>query len=186
MSYWHIKLASRCVARGGVIAYPTESVYGLGCNPWDVAAVKRILALKRRHPDKGLIMVAASVDQIQPFIDTTQTIPWDTVLASWPGPVTWILPAKKQVPTLLRGNQGGLAVRVSAHPVVQALCRSAGLLVSTSANPEGHAPAKTAFRVRAYFHDRLDYVLAGPTGGSPGPTEIRDALTGRQIRAAQK
>ena len=186
MSNWHIKLASRCVTSGGIIAYPTESVYGLGCNPWDIAAVRRILALKRRRPDKGLIIVAASVDQLQPFIDTTQAIPWDSVLASWPGPVTWVLPAKKQVPTLLRGVHGGMAVRVSAHPIVQELCQSAGLLVSTSANPEGRSPAKSAFRVRAYFGDGLDYILTGPTGGSPGPTAIRDALSGRVIRTVQK
>ena len=186
MNSWHIKLASRCVARGGVIAYPTEAVYGLGCSPWDPAAVRRILALKRRRPDKGLIVVAASFDQLEPLIDTTQPIPWDFVLASWPGPVTWILPAKKQVPTLLRGGHGGVAVRVSAHPIVQALCRSAGMLISTSANPEGQAPAKSAFRVRAYFGDRLDYILTGPIGDSLGPTAIRDALTGRLIRSVQK
>ena len=186
MNDWHIKLASRCVASGGVIAYPTEAVYGLGCNPWDTRAINRILELKHRRPDKGLIIVAASADQLQPFVDLAQVTARDTVLSSWPGPVTWILPARMQVPTLLRGVQGGVAVRVSAHPIVQALCRSAGVLVSTSANPEGRVPARSAFRVRAYFGNRLDYVLAGPTGGSPGPTEIRDAVTGRSIRSAQK
>ena len=186
MNSWHIKLASRCVARGGVIAYPTEAVYGLGCNPWDPVAVRRILALKRRRPDKGLIVVAATIEQLEPFIDTSLEIPWDAIQASWPGPVTWILPAKKQVPTLLRGVQGGVAVRVSAHPVVQALCRSTGLLVSTSANPEGYNPAKSAFQVRAYFGDRLDYILTAPTGNNPGPTVIRDALTGRLIRSVPK
>ena len=174
------------MAGGGVIAYPTESVYGLGCNPWDITAVKRILALKRRQPDKGLIVVAATFAQVEPLLDLTAAIPWDTVMASWPGPVTWILPAKRHVPTLIRGTRGGLAVRVSAHPVVQDLCRSTGLLISTSANPEGYVPAKSAFRVRAYFGDKIDYILAGATGGSPRPTEIRDASTGRSIRPGRE
>lgn len=174
------------MAAGGVIAYPTESVYGLGCNPWELTAVTRILALKRRRPDKGLIIVAASFDQLEPFIDLRAAIPWDSILASWPGPVTWVLPVKKHVPTLLRGTRGGLAVRVSAHPVVRELCRSAGLLVSTSANPEGCTPAKTVSRVRAYFGDKLDYVIPGATGDSPGPTGIKDAITGRLLRSGRE
>ena len=174
------------MAGGGVIAYPTESVYGLGCNPWEIEAVARILALKRRRPDKGLIIVAESFAQLEPLIDIHAAIPWDSVMASWPGPVTWILPAKKQVPTLLRGIRGGLAVRVSAHPVVRELCRSAGLLVSTSANPEGCTPAKSVARVRAYFGNKLDYILPGTTGASPRPTEIKDAITGQLIRPGRE
>jgi len=173
------------VAGGGIIAYPTESVFGLGCNPWEIRAVNKILALKRRHPNKGLIVVAATFTQLEPLLDLNAAIPWDTVMASWPGPVTWILPAKRHIPILIRGTGGGLAVRVSAHPVVQELCRCTGLLISTSANPEGCLPAKSASRVRAYFGDSIDYILPGATGNSPRPTEIRDAITGRVIRPGQ-
>ena len=185
MSYWHITQASRHLARGGVIAYPTESVYGLGCNPWDAQAVGRILKLKRRDPNKGLIIVAATIEQLESLIDLSPEVPMATVMSSWPGPVTWVLPVKHSVPVWLRGMQGGIAVRVSALPVVQALCRSTGLLVSSSANPEGYLPAKTAHRVRAYFGNQLDYILPGPTGGSETPTEIRHAISGRLLRAGR-
>ena len=182
MSSWHIKLARRCVAGGGVIAYPTESVYGLGCSPWEIKAIQRILSLKRRRPDKGLIVVAATFEQLEPLLELTHAIPLDTVFATWPGPVTWIFPVKAGVSSWLAGTRGGIAVRVSAHPLVRELCLAAGPLVSTSANPEGYPPARNPARVRAYFADRLDYILAGATGGAPGPSEIRHALTGRLIR----
>lgn len=182
MSSWHIKLAARCVAGGGVIAYPTESVYGLGCSPWETSAIQRILSLKRRRPDKGLIVVAACFEQLEPFLAPAPATTLDTVFETWPGPVTWIFPAKTGVSPWLAGTRGGIAVRVSAHPLVRELCLAAGPLVSTSANPEGYLPAKSPARVRAYFANRLDYILAGATGGAPGPTEIRHALTGRLIR----
>lgn len=185
MSIWHIAQASRYLARGGVIAYPTESVYGLGCNPWEAQAVERILTLKHRDPNKGLIVIAATIEQLAPLIELAPAVPMAVVTRTWPGPVTWVLPAKKCVPVWLRGSQGGIAVRVSAHPVVQALCLSAGILVSTSANPEGYSPAKTARRVRAYFGNQLDYILPGTTGGGMAPTEIRHAVTGKLLRVSR-
>lgn len=185
MSIWHIRKASRVVEQGGVIAYPTESVYGLGCCPWEIQAVARILTLKRRQPDKGLIVVAATVKQLEPLIELTDDVPVESVLASWPGPVTWVLPARKAVPIWLRGSQGGIAVRVTSHPIVKKLCQSVGLLVSTSANPEGYLPAKNPARVRAYFGNQINYILTGPTGGRAQTTEIRHAITGELIRTGQ-
>ena len=108
----------------------------------------------------------------------------DEISRSWPGPVTWILPANPAVPAWIRGNSGGIAVRVPAYPLVRQLCQYAGILVSTSANPEGCTPARDALRVRAYFQDRLDYILCGPTGGLGSPTQIRDARSGAVIRPA--
>lgn len=145
-------------------------------------AVARILTLKRRQPDKGLIVVAATVKQLEPLIELTDDVPVDSVMASWPGPVTWVLPAKKEVPVWLRGTRGGIAVRVSSHPIIQELCRSVGLLVSTSANPEGYLPAKNPARVRAYFGNQIDYILTGATSGRAQPTEIRHAISGELIR----
>lgn len=186
MINWHIRRASSIVNSGGVVAYPTEAVYGLGCCPWELQAVTRILALKRRHPDKGFIVVAADPAQLEPLVELDSIPLIDTVLASWPGPVTWVVPAKKQVPKWLRGSHDGIAVRVSAHPVIQCLCRKTGLLISTSANPEGYKPARTSARVRAYFGDRLDYIVAGTTGGQLQPTEIRDAQSGEIIRSGSQ
>ncbi len=174
--------AVRAVAAGGVIAYPTEAVYGLGCLP-DDRPISRLLRLKQRSPRKGLILVAASAEQLMPFVEFPNTATRRQVLATWPGPVTWLLPARRGVSTWLAGAHVTLAVRVSAHPVVQALCRYAGPLVSTSANRAGADPARDAARVRAGLGPSLDYVLAGRVGDSRRPTAIRDALSGALIRA---
>jgi len=173
--------ALRALSAGGVIAYPTEAVYGLGCLP-RYQPVRNLLHIKRRSPRKGLILVAANAAQLGAYITFPDHRTRDQVLATWPGPVTWLLPARPGTPTWLTGEHPTLAVRVSAHPVVRALCERAGPLISTSANPAGAAPARGAGRVRAYFGPVLDYVLSGSVGDSTRPTEIRDALTGTVIR----
>jgi len=183
LSRWHIDCAARAVRARGVIAYPTEAVYGLGCSPCYPEAVQRILALKHRRPDKGLILVGTDISQFDGLIDLDALkADKQQVLASWPGPVTWIVPARSGVPAWLNGGGTGLAVRVSAHPPVQALCERVGVLVSTSANPEGAGPARDARRIRAYFGDALDYILPGSVGTRQRPTEIRDARSGAILR----
>ena len=172
------------VRRGGIIAYPTEAVYGLGCDPWAAEAIFRILSLKRRNPDKGLIVVAADIGQLSGLIDISVNFDLEAVAATWPGPVTWVLPAKTGIPNWLTGGRRGIAVRVSNHPVVRALCLKTGPLISTSANPAGAAPARTPARVRSYFRNQIDYILPGLVGAESGPSEIRDAVTGARIRAA--
>ena len=179
---WHIMPAVRTVAAGGVIAYPTEAVYGLGCLPEDLP-ISRLLRLKQRSPRKGLILVAASVEQLLPFVEFPDATTRRQVLATWPGPVTWLLPARRGISPWLTGAHATLAVRVSAHPVVQALCRYTGPLVSTSANRAGAQPARNAAQVRAGLGRSLDYVLAGRIGDSRRPTAIRDAISGALIRA---
>ena len=176
--------AVRAVRAGGVIAYPTEAVYGLGCDPRDETAVRQILALKQRAPSKGLIVIAADINQLKPWLLPLSPEQLDTLHATWPGPVTWLLPAKPTVPYWLRGQHSTLAVRVTAHPVAAALCRRAGTaLVSTSANISQRPPARSALTVRRYFGQRLDYVLAGPLGDADRPTEIRELFSGRVLRA---
>jgi L-threonylcarbamoyladenylate synthase len=104
------------------------------------------------------------------------------ILASWPGPVTWVVPAKPGLPRFVTGTHQGIAVRVSAHPVVRQLCAMVGVLVSTSANPGGHIPARNPLKVRNYFADRVDYIVPGQLGSSLKPTEIRNALNGKILR----
>jgi L-threonylcarbamoyladenylate synthase len=170
---------------GGIIAYPTEAVFGLGCNPLDAAAVLRLLLLKQRDIDQGLILVAADRIQLEDFVEFPGGKTGKTIEASWPGPVTWLVPAQAWVPYWLTGNHDTLAVRVSDHPVVQALCREfAGPLVSTSANLHGHRPARNALQVRRAFGDQIDYLVSGQTGKLAKPTEIRDALSGKIVRAS--
>jgi L-threonylcarbamoyladenylate synthase len=183
-SWLRIDQAARIVANGGVIAYPTEAVYGIGCLPWNEDALLRVLAIKRRAARKGLIVVAASVEQLEPLAELPGGTIGKQMLAGWPGPRTWIVPARAGVSAMLTGGRPTIAVRVSDHPIVQRLCRRTGsALVSTSANLSGAAPARTALAVRRQLGALVDCVLAGPLGDSARPTEIRDAASGRVLRA---
>lgn len=170
---------------GGVIAYPTESVYGLGCDPLNQTAFERLFALKQRPPSQGVLLIGADFDQVAPFIDLA-TIPsaaLETVRASWPGPNTWVCPRAKEVPAWIAGDHAGIALRVTAHPIASALCRAfGGAMVSTSANRHNDPPARSADAVRSAFGDELKYILAGSTGGLERPTPIRDALSGQIFR----
>ena len=180
-----IQQAVDALKKGGVIAYPTEAVFGLGCDPRDEEAVKRIINLKGRDAGKGLILIAASFSQLEPYIKELDQQTRQELLNSWPGPVTWIVPADDSVSSTLRGKHTSLAVRVTDHPLVQQLCKKFnGAIVSTSANPAGEEPARNTQEVKNYFENKLDYVLEGETGGLDKPTEIRDALTKQVIRPA--
>ena len=176
-------MAARFLYQGGIIAYPTEAVYGLDCLPDKRDAVYRLLLLKKRSASKGLILVAAFPEQLEKYIYYPGASVREMVLASWPGPVTWLLPAKREVPDWIKGSHTTVAVRVSGHPVVRALCRESGALVSTSANPEGKPPAKTLLKVVEYFGHALDYIVPGEVGDETRPTEIRDAVSGDIMRS---
>lgn len=170
---------------GGIVAHPTEAVWGLACDPLQEAAVMRLLALKQREVSKGLILAAGSIGQLAAFID------WDAlpqarreeVTASWPGPHTWIVPATAAVPAWIRGRHGGVATRVSAHPTLAALCNAFdGALVSTSANRAGDPPPRLFQDLDPAIGAGIDAVLEGTTGGLERPTAIRDALSGAVLR----
>lgn len=177
-----LREAARRLRQGQVIAYPTEAVYGLGCDPMNAAAVQRILTIKRRPLRKGLILIAADLNQLEDYIDPLDPIALASLLVGWPGPVTWLLPARR-APRWLRGAHATLAVRVTAHPLAAALCRAwGGALVSTSANIGGRPPARGALAVRRRLGGQVDYILAGPVGGARRPSEIRDFATGRIVR----
>ena len=183
MSSNQINEAVHVLQQGGVIAYPTEAVYGLGCDPANHQAVKKLLALKQRDPDKGLILIASDFDQLSPFLAEIEDSLKEEVLATWPGPVTWLWPAKSGVSAWLRGEHATIAIRVTGHPMAAELCRAfGGALVSTSANVSGKPPARNAEQVRAQFKDQLDFVLEGETANLARPSQIRDALSGRIVR----
>jgi len=173
--------AIRSLHGGGIIACPTESVWGLACRADCEAAIQRLRTLKRRPRSKAFIVVAAEFRQLRGLLDIAGIDP-GPIMTTWPGPVTWVFPAGCAVPDWLCSGERTLAVRVSAHPTVAALCRRVGPLVSTSANPAGLPPARTAARVRAYFGRRLDAISPGVLGRHPRPTEIRIASSGEVIR----
>jgi len=182
-SHWRVSQAARCFRAGGIIAYPTEAVFGLGCDPSNPHAVLRLMALKRRKIDKGLILVAASMQQLQRWIAPVSRQHARQLKDSWPGPHTWLLPAADHCPDWLTGGHDTLAVRVSAHPVVRQLCRTTGqAIVSTSANRDGGSPARSLLQIRLRFATGIDFYLPGALGGLKQPTRIRDLQTGHMIR----
>ena len=181
---WPLRHARNVVWGGGVIAYPTEAVFGLGCDPLNAQAVARILAIKQRDAAKGFILIAADIAQLDPFMQLGDTIRTE-LFKTWPGPVTWVVPVTAGVPEWLTGGRDTLAVRVTSHPVARGLCKATGLaLVSTSANLSGHSPLRSPPTVRRLLSDKVDYVVPGAVGGLKKPTEIRDARTGKILRAA--
>jgi L-threonylcarbamoyladenylate synthase len=171
--------AARIIQHGGVVAYATEYCFGFGCDPMNRSAVLRLLRIKRRPPDKGLILIAADVGQFGSYVDNIPA----PVLATWPGPHTWLLPPRASVPGWITGDHSRIAVRVTAHPQAAALCRAAGMaIVSTSANRGGGAPTRSYRETLRRFKGEVDYVLPGMVGNAPAPTPIRDAASGTLIR----
>ena len=176
-----LRLAAHLMHRGGVMAYPTEAVYGLGCDPWNGEAVARLLAIKRRDVSKGLILIAADAAQLAPFVEELPAARMAEIRASWPGPHTWLLPAHAATPGWLTGRFETLAVRVTAHPLAARLCRVyGGAIVSTSANRSGHPPARSRLAVQRTLGPLP--CLPGRLGGLAGPTAIFDLATGRGLR----
>jgi L-threonylcarbamoyladenylate synthase len=183
LNTWHLQQACYHLTKGGIIAYPTEAVYGLGCDPWNKSAIDHLLTLKRRSWRKGLILIAANYAQLTPFLEPLTPPLEAKVLATWPGAVTWLLPTRPKVPRWLRGQSGQIAVRITAHVQAAQLCHWwGGALVSTSANLSGQPAAKTALKVRQILGRQLDYIVPGKIGDSPRPSEIRDALTDEVLR----
>ena len=175
-----LALAAGVLRQGGIVAYATESCFGLGCDPTKRAAVRRILRIKRRPASKGLILIAAHTDQLVPFVAHFPR----KALVTWSGPYTWLLTATDGARTWIRGNHPRIAVRVTRHAQAAALCRAAGMaIVSTSANPAGEKPARTYREVLRRLGAELDYVLPGRVGSSKHPTSITDGVTGKIVRA---
>ncbi|MBU1224841.1 MAG: L-threonylcarbamoyladenylate synthase [Gammaproteobacteria bacterium] len=168
--------------RGGLIAYPTESCYGLGCDPRNPRALKRLIRLKGRGAAKGLLLIADHFKRLRPFMQPPSPADRARMLRSWPGPVTWVVPASKACPPLLTGGRPTIAVRVTAHPGAARLCRSLGMaLVSTSANKSGKKPAKTAAECRRIFGAHVR-VIAGRIGQRRRPSTLIDLATGTVLR----
>ncbi len=181
---WRLQQVARVVRQGGVIAYPTEAVWGLGCDPWDREAVYRLLELKDRPVDKGLILVADCMERFDFLLDDLPRSWRERLARSWPGPNTWLVPHQDRLPQWVTGRHDSVALRVTDHPLVARLCALTGPLVSTSANPAGRPAARSALRVRQYFGDQLDHIFCGPLGGRRNPSTIRDLRSGQLIRAS--
>ncbi len=184
MNKLHINNAAEVLHLGGVIAYPTESVYGLGCDPQNDSAVIKLLKIKKRSLKRGLILIAENIEQLSPYIGKLDKDQLAKVNNTWPGPTTWLLPPGEQSTILLRGTHTLQAMRVSNHPMVKKLCDAfGGAIVSTSANITRHPSAKTKIHVHQQLGKKLDYILAGDVGGLQKPCEIRSVLDDSIIRS---
>lgn len=178
-----VAYAAKALARGELIAYPTEAVWGLGCDPANGEALTALLRLKQRDPAKGVILVAADIAQFAPWLEGLPTALHAPLVSSWPGPHTWLVPDNGYSHPLVRGGHDRVALRVSAHPLVAELCHAfGGPIVSTSANPAGQPPARKASEVAAYFGTGLAGLVEGELGGRDAPSTIRDLLSGRLLR----
>lgn len=176
-----IKRAADILLGGGVIAYPTEGVFGLGCLPDESDAVERILEIKQRDSTKGLILIAATQNQLRGWVDTADIVrlpPIDDQRA-----VTWIVRRGPHVTPLLSGEHSGIAVRLTSHPVAAALCNAvASPITSTSANIAGRPVARNLTILHRHFRDQVDYIVCGERGHTGGPSEIRVLADGRLVR----
>lgn len=167
--------------KGAVFAYPTEAVYGLGCDPKNENAVTRLLEIKQRPVEKGLILIASDFSQVESYL---KPLNQDQIKLTQPSETTYIYPANPDTPKWLTGEFDSLAVRITKHPLVRELCETLNsALVSTSANLTGAEPARTADEVKIGLNDLIDVILDGETGDLDKPTEIRDSISGKIIRA---
>ncbi len=177
--------AAKVIGEGGVIAYPTEAVWGLGCDPWNQTAVQRILAIKGRPVDKGLILVASSMEQLSPLLTPLTDAQKQTLADHWPGPFTFLIPDPHQwAPAWIRGVHSSVAVRVSNHPLVRELCEAWGKpLVSTSANRAGEQALRSYKDVLAQLGAEVTCVVPGEVDETASPSRICDLINGAVLRS---
>ena len=180
---WRHQAALAALQQGKLIAYPTEAVWGLGCDPWNGDAVEQLLALKHRSVDKGLILVAADYSQLGDLVDGLPIEQRRLLSQQSAQPTTWLIAHRARVPSWISGSHSSVAVRISHHPIVKALCEGfGGMLVSTSANRAGQLPAYNELRARAYFGSRVASYVAGSTSGMRNPSKIIDLASGQRLR----
>ncbi len=179
----NIQRAAQLLHLGGVIAYPTEAVWGLGVDPFNALAVERLLFLKQRSVDKGLIVVAANIEQLAPYLMGITTEQRRQLEKTWPGPITWLVPNERSFPPWICGQYDKVALRVSNHKLVRGLCLAfGGPIVSTSANPQGKQSPRFGWQVRRYFKQQIDLYTPGHVGGRKQASTIRDLVSGQLIR----
>lgn len=177
-----IKRAVQTLKEGGIIVYPTEGVYGVGCDPFNETAVLRLLKIKKRSVKKGVILVVSSWDQARDLIEI-DPLKNSLVKSHQSDPITWVFPATKKVPGWIVGDFKSVAIRCFLHSEAKRICQKfGGPIVSTSANTS-MKPAVTRYEdLEKSLLDSVDFVVKGKTGGLKTPTPIYDAKTGNMLR----
>lgn len=182
---WQIQFAAHVIRHGGVIAYPTETVWGLGCDPFNEQAVRRLLSLKNREQEKGLILITGEMAHLDPLFEGLSADLKTRFIEPRAEPTTWLVPDTQDlVPDFVKGRFSAVATRLTTYPIVSRLTHYfGGPIISTSANKAGKAPAADVFKLRQVFGSDLDYILPAPLGGFSKPSTIRDLNTGEVVRA---
>lgn len=172
--------------QGKVIAYPTEAVFGLGCDPDQQHAVEQVLAIKQRPVSKGLILIAGDFEQIKPYIDLSRLSQTqiDNIMNTWPGPTTWVMPASNKTAKWVTGDFDTVAVRVTTHPVVKQLCQAFGKpLISTSANLSGQPAINDIQVLKDQLGELVAHIVPGEVDTNRQPSRIIDAISGTIYRS---
>ena len=185
MSPWSIKRLSKAVENGAIIAYPTDTIWGFGCHPLRASSVIKILNIKQRPVAKGLILLSSRMEYCAPYIDpdlSEEQI--DLVLQQNQHPVTWLAPAARNCPVWLRGVFSTVALRITNHPFIEAICSEMhSPIVSTSANRHRRSTIQSALQARRQFGEELDYIVTGFNTGTNRASEIKSLATGNTVRA---
>ncbi len=176
-----IEQVSLALRKGAVIAYPTEAMFGLGCAADNEYAATKILALKQRTKDKGLISLVNDLRQVVDWLDSSYQHLWPKAQQSWPAALTWLFPCSEAAPDWLTGGGSRIALRCPAHPLALQLCKQTPL-ISTSANQTMQIPAKTTSQVLHYFPDQLDLIVVGQCSNHIQSSQIRDLVTDKLLR----
>ena len=163
-----------CIRGGSVVAFPTETYYGLAVDPFNRAAVLELFRCKRRPLDKPLLVLIDNVEQLPLLVRSVPECYGPLMHQYWPGPLTLIFPAREDIGPELTGGSGTIALRISSHPLARELVRLAAIpLTATSANLSGQPPPTTATEVECMFPSSLGYILdGGPTPGGPSSTVV--------------
>ena len=167
----------------GVIAHPTDTIYGLACLANNPSAIKTLIDLKKRDSDKGFILLSSSVDYVLPYIDENLDINLINKLRQLTRvPTTYLVPKSESVSSLISGSSDLVAVRITSNPLVSYFCENTGsALISTSANLQGQKVASNMAELKVYFNQTLSYILP-PNKYNSEPSIIIDLVTGRRHR----
>jgi L-threonylcarbamoyladenylate synthase len=170
-SDFSIRHAAHIIKSGGIIAYPTDTIYGLGCDPYNICAIEKINIIKQRPLNKKFILLAGHFNQIKPLIKMDKN--QEKIILRATQPTSWVVNAGPHAPKWLIDNNGTLTIRVSQNNIVQRLCHILGhAIISTSANPSGKTPAKNSLELHKYFHHTVDKILASNKKLTNKPSKI--------------
>lgn len=182
MNFWQLDLAVKTLKAGGIIAYPTESVFGLGCDANNLKAIARLLAIKRRSHKKGLIVLVSDIRQALPLLAPLSSEQIDKIDQASVRATTWLINKRVDLSPLLVGEHQKLAVRVTDHPVARGLCCLFGKpIISTSCNLNSKPTSKLVSNIRNKMILKIDQVVSGPCSGQP-PSQIVDLQSGKVYR----